>query len=94
MDHDDHLVMMTTHSYTPMLMAEGKEFQSMVTHLDPSIRPITRPKFTRTIIPEKLNKSETDVSSFLDGVCCVVIYYELWMSKTTQDIFNDVILHT
>ena len=40
-----------------------------------------------------MNKVETDVSLFLDGVRCVVIFcvvvsYDLWMSKTTQEIFS------
>ena len=34
-----------------------------------------------------MKKSETDVSSLLDGVRCVVISYDLWMYKTTEDIF-------
>ena len=60
----------------------------MVTHIDPSIRPIIRSKLTRTLIPPKLDKTATYVSSLLDGVRCVVIYYDLWMSKTTQNIFS------
>ena len=42
----------------------------------------------RTLIPHKSKKSETDVSSFLDGVHCVVISYDPWISNTTQDIFS------
>ena len=60
----------------------------MVTHLDPSIQPIARSKLTRTTIPHKCKKTETDVSSLIDGVRCVVISYDLWMSKMTQDIFS------
>ena len=43
---------------------------------------------TRTHIPHKFKKAETYVSSFLGGVRCVVVSYDLWMSKTTQDIFS------
>ena len=60
----------------------------MVTNLDPSIRPITRSKFTRTLIPHKLKNLETYVSSLLDGVSFVVIYYILWMSNMTQETFS------
>ena len=88
MEHEDHLVMRMEHSYKPMFLAEGKAFRRMVTHLDPYILPITRYKFTITLIPQKLKNAETDVSSFLDGVRCVVISYELWISKTTQDMFQ------
>ena len=88
MEHDYHLAMMMAHAYTPMSLLEGEAFCRMVTHLDPSIRPITRSKLTRTLNPHKLKKSETYVSSLLDDVCCVVIYYDYWMSKMTQDIFQ------
>ena len=60
----------------------------MVTHLDPSIQPITRSKFIRTLISQKLKKAETDASSLLNVVRCVFISYDLWMSKTKQDIFS------
>ena len=41
---------------------------------------------TRTLILQNLKKAETDVSSLLDG--------ELWMSKTTQEIFSMTAHHT
>ena len=53
--HEDHLVTMMPHAYTPLYMVEGEGFRRMVTHLDPYIRPITRSKLTRTLIPQKLN---------------------------------------
>ena len=70
MEHEDHLVMMMAHTYTLLSLPEGEAFHMMVPHLDPSIQPITRSKLTRTLIPHKLKKVETDVSSFLDGVRC------------------------
>ena len=59
----------------------------MFNHLDPSIQHITRSKLTSYFTRKKLNKAETYVSSLLDGVHCVVISYDLWISNTTQDIF-------
>ena len=88
MEHEDHMVIMMAHTYTPLLLEEGEALLRMVTHLDPSIRPITRPTFTRVLIPQKLKTAETDVSLLLNGVCCVFIYYELWISKTTHRIFQ------
>ena len=88
MEHEDRLVIMMAHTYTPLLLVQGEALHRMVTHLYPSIRPITRSKLTRTRIPHKLKKSETYVYSFLDGVCGVFISYDLWMSNTTQDIFQ------
>ena len=66
----------------------------MVTHLDTSIRNIIRSKMTRTLVPQKLQKVETKVSTLLDSVSCVLISYDLWMSNTTQDFFNDGAFHT
>ena len=43
---------------------------------------------TSTLITQKLKKAETDVSSLLDGVRCVIISYDLWMSKVIQEIFS------
>ena len=54
MDHEDHLVVMMAHSYTPLLLLEGGAFCRMVTHIDPYILPITWSKFTSTVIPHKL----------------------------------------
>ena len=62
MEHEDQLVMMMSHAYTTLSLVEGESFRRMVTNLDPSIRPITRSKFTRTLITQKFNKAETDVS--------------------------------
>ena len=86
MEHEDHLVIIMEDTYTPLSLVEEKSFLRMVNHLDPSIRPITRSKFTSTLTPQKFKKTETYVSSLLDGVSCVVISYDLWMSKTTHDI--------
>ena len=88
MEHEDHLVMMMAHVGTPLSLVEGEAFRMMVTNLDLPIRPITRSKLTSTLIPHKLKKVETDVSSLLDDVCFVVIYCDLWMSNITQDIFQ------
>ena len=30
----------------------------------------------------------------LDGVCCVVVSYDLWMSRMTQDIFSMTAYYT
>ena len=80
--------MMMAHSYTTVLLLKGELFHRMVAHLDLYITPINRSKFTRTIIPQKLKKAETDVSSLIDGVHCVVISYDLWMSNMTQVMFS------
>ena len=81
-------MMMMAHTYKPLSLVKKEAFCRMVTHLDPSTRPITRYKLKNTLIPHKLEKSETDVSSLLGGVRCVVISYELWMSKKTHAFFS------
>ena len=80
MEHEYHLVMMMAHAYTPLLLVEGEAFRRMFTNLGTSIRPITRSKFKSTLIPHKLKKAETGVYSLLDGVNCVVVYYDPWIS--------------
>ena len=87
-EHEYHLVTMMAHAYTPLSLVEGESLRRMFTRLDSYIRPITRSKLTRTLISQKLKKAETDVPSLLYGVLCVVISYDLWMSKMTQDIFS------
>ena len=77
MEHAYHLVIMIEHTYTPLSLLEGEAFRRMFTHLDPSIWPITRSKLIKTLTSHKLKKAETDFSSLLDGVCCVVISYDL-----------------
>ena len=57
MDHEDYLVMMIPHTYKPLLLVEEKAFLKIITHLDPSIKPITSSKSTRTLIPQKLKNS-------------------------------------
>ena len=43
---------------------------------------------TKTLIPRKLKKAETYFSSLLDGVRFIIISYDLWMFKTTENIFS------
>ena len=86
MEHKNHLMMVMAHACTPLSLVEGESYLRIDTHLDPSTPPITSYKLTRTLIIQILNKAEKDVSSLLDGVRCVVISYDLWMSKMTQDI--------
>ena len=81
-------MMMMSHAYTPLFLVEGESLFRIFTHLDPYIRTITRYKFTRTLIPQKLKKAETYISSFVNGLRFVVISYDLCMSKTTQEIFQ------
>ena len=83
MEHEDHLVVMMAHAYTHLSLVEGEAFRRMVTHIDPPLQPITMSKLTSTLIPQKLKKAETFVSSLLGGGSCVVVSYDLWMSKTT-----------
>ena len=65
------MVTKMTHAYTPMLLLEEEAFHRMVTHLDPSIRHITTSKFTRNLILQKLEKTETDILQCL--MVCVVL---------------------
>ena len=88
MEHEYPLVIMIAHTYTPLPLVEGGSLRWVVNCLDLSIRSMNRYKFTRSLISQKLNKAEKEVSKFLDGVRCVVIYYDLWMSKTTQEFFQ------
>ena len=88
MEHEDHLAMMTTHPLKTLLLVERGKLHIIATELDSTIWPINRYKFTRTLTPQKLNIAETDVSSLLGGMRCVVICYDLWMSKTTHEIFQ------
>ena len=60
----------------------------MYTHLDTSIRPITRSKLTSNLIPQKFKYTEANISSMFDGVHCVVISYDPCMSKTTHELFQ------
>ena len=48
--HEDHLVIVMEHSYTPLLLVEGYAFCKIMNHIDLSIRPITRSKLTQTLI--------------------------------------------
>ena len=92
-EHEDIPLMMVVHDYTPISLVEGGAFRRMVTRLDPSIGPLTRSKLTRVLIPHQIQKAETEVSVLLDGVRCIVISYDLWIPKTTQDFFNDGSFH-
>ena len=67
MEHEDHLVMMMTHAYTNILLVEGGAFRIMVTHLDISIRPISRSKFAKNLIPHKLKQAKKDF------LCCFMV---------------------
>ena len=82
--HKYHLVTMMAHAYAPLSLVEGYRLRRMVNNVDPYIWPITRYKLTRTLIPQKLQKEKTEVSTLIYGVRCVVISYELWMSKAAQ----------
>ena len=88
MEHENHLLIMIEHAYTHLFLLEREAFRGMVTHLDPYIITITRYNLTRTLIPNKLKKEETDVYSFIDVVSFVVVSYDFGMPKTKQDIFQ------
>ena len=81
-------MMMVTHAYTDLYIVEGEAFRRMVTQYDILLQTITRSKLTRILVPQKLNKTETDISSLLHGMHFAVISYDLWMSNTTQEIFQ------
>ena len=79
--------MMTEHAYTPLLLVVWESLHNMITHLicpfDLSLGLNLQGPLS-PIIEEGRKKN----SSLLDSVCCVVISYDLWMSKTTQKIFQ------
>ena len=93
MDHKGHLVMIVAHAYTPLLLLDEEACHRMVTHLDASIQPITGSKLTRTLTPHKLNNSEIDVSSLLDGVNLFSFPMTFACARQHKIFFNDGTLH-
>ena len=49
--HEDNIVIMISHSYISMYMVEGDAFYRLITHLDPCVKKIKRPKIPQIMVP-------------------------------------------
>ena len=76
------------HAFTLLLLVDHDCFCKLTQDLDPHLRPVKRSKLSRSLIPTKKKLVEKSVINRLEEVKAVVISYDLWMSRRTEEIFS------
>ena len=76
------------HAFTPLLLVDHDCFRKLTQDLDPLLRPVGQSKLSRSLIPTKNKLVEKSVIESLEEVKAVVISYDLWMSRKTEEIFS------
>ena len=76
------------HAFTLLSLVDHDCFRKLKQDLEPCLRPVGRSKLSRSLIPTKKKLMEKSVIENLAEVKAVVISYDLWMSRKTEEIFS------
>ena len=83
-----NIVALMAHTFTSLFLVDHDCFRNLTQDLDPRLRPVGRSKLSRSLIPTKKKLAEKSVIERLAEVKAVVISYDLWMSRKTEEIFS------
>ena len=75
------------HAFTPLLLVDHYFLRNLKQDLDPRLCPVRQSKLSRSLIPTKKKLVEKSVIERLAEIKAVVISYDLWMSRKTEEIF-------
>ena len=76
------------HSFTSLSLIDYDCFRKLTQDLEPRLCPVGRSKLPRSLTPTKKQLVEKSVIERLAEVKAVVISYDLWTSRKTEEIFS------
>ena len=79
---------MMAHASTSLSLVGHDCFRKLTQDIDPRLCPVGRSKLSRSLIHTKNKLVEKSVINRLAEVKYVVISYNLWMSRKTEEIFS------
>ena len=85
---ENNLCMLTAKAFTPLCLCENPAFLNMVHDLDCRIKPVSRSRLTRTLLPSMKERALNKVKENLQDAVSVSIQYDLWMTRKTEEIFS------
>ena len=75
------------YAFTLLSLSNHDCFRNLTQDLEPRLQPVGKSKLLRIIIPTEKQLVERSVIDNLAKVKAVVIIYDLWMSRNTEEIF-------
>ena len=79
------IVAFMAHAFTSLSLVDHVCFRNMTQDLDPHLRPVGISKLSQSLIPTKNQLVDKSVIKRLEEVKAVVISYNLWMSRKTEE---------
>ena len=76
------------HVFKSLLFVDHDCFRKMAHDLDPRLIPVGQSKMSRSIIPTKNRLVEKSVVERLAEVKAVVISYNIWITRKTEETFS------
>ena len=76
------------HAFMSLPLVDHDYSRKLTQDLDPWLHPIGRSKLSQSLIPTEKQSVERSVIERLAKVKSVVISYDLWMSRKTEEIFS------
>ena len=80
-----NIVALMAHAFTSLSLVDHDCFRKLTQDLDPRLRPVGRSKLSRSLIPTKKKLVEKSVIERLAEVKAVLISYDLWMIRKTEE---------
>ena len=77
-----------SHAFTFLSLVDHDCFRKLTQDIDPRLCPFGRSKLSQNLIPTKNKLAEKSVIERLAEVKAVVISYDLWMSRKTEEFFS------
>ena len=87
-EFEGNVVPLMAHVFTSLLMVDHDCFRILTQDLDPQLHPIEHSKISRSLIPTENQSAERSVIERLAKVKAILISYDLWMSRNTEEIFS------
>ena len=83
-----NIVDLMAHAFTSLSLVDHDCFRKLKQYLDPRLCPVGQSKLSRSLITTKNKLVEKSVIERLAEVKAVVISYDLWMSRKTEEILS------
>ena len=87
-DFELNIVALMAHEFKSLSFVDHDCFHKLTQDLDPCLCPVGRSKLSRSLIPTKNQLVEKSVIERLEEVNAVVISYNFWMSRKTEEILS------
>ena len=87
-EFEGNAVALMAHTFTSLSLVDHDCFRKLTQDLGPRLHPVGRSKLSQSLKPtEKQLAEKSDIES-MAKVKALVISYDLWMSRKTEEIFS------